>query len=42
MDLKQFREEADYENIEVDINQGNKAYQLAGEIRLFLSQTFHL
>ncbi len=41
-DLKQFREEADYENIEVDIEQGNKAYQLAGEIRLFLSQTFHL
>jgi len=42
MDLKQFREESDYENIEVDILQGKKAYTIAQELISFLSKTFHV
>lgn len=41
-DLKAFREESDYENIEITIDQGRKAYSIANELRSFLSQTFHV
>lgn len=41
-DLKHFRTESDYENIEVNYEQSKKAYNLAEEIRGFLTKTFHV
>jgi len=41
-DLKQFREESDYENIEVSIDQGNDALIKANEIRQYLITNFHV
>lgn len=42
MDLKQFRTQSDYENIEVNITQGQKAFELANEVRAFLTKIFHV
>lgn len=41
-DLKVFREESDYENVEISIEQGQKAYNIANELRSFLTQQFHV
>jgi uncharacterized protein (UPF0332 family) len=41
-DLKQFREESDYENIEVNIDQGNIALTKANEIRHYLITNFNI
>jgi len=39
-ELKQFRIESDYEEIEILSNQGNKAYTLAKEIRTYIIENF--
>lgn len=39
-DLKQFREESDYEDIEVCYDKCKKAYDIAEEIRGFIIKTF--
>ena len=41
-DLKQFREESDYEDLEVKREKGEKALILAAEIRQFLKQNLHV
>lgn len=41
-DLKNFREESDYDNIEISIDQSNKAFQYAKDIRNFLKSNFHV
>ena len=39
-DLKQFRTESDYEEKEVLLDKGNKAYELAKEIRTYVIKNF--
>lgn len=41
-DLKQFRVESDYENIEVNSEKGNKAYNKANEIRSYIIKNFNV
>ncbi len=41
-DLKQFRVEADYENIEVNIDKGETAFKKAREIRTYLTTNFNI
>lgn len=41
-DLKQFRFESDYENIEISMEKGVKAFEKAKEIRIFLIKNFHV
>ena len=41
-DLKQFRIESDYENIEVSFDKGNNAYEKAKEIRLYIILNFNV
>ena len=41
-DLKQFREESDYDNIEINIDRGQLAYEKAIEIRKYLKNYFHV
>ena len=41
-DLKQFREESDYDDIEIVREMGEKALSLAREVRLFLKQNLHV
>lgn len=41
-DLKNFREESDYDNVEISLDKGERAYLFANEIRLFLSKNFHV
>lgn len=41
-DLKTFRTDSDYENTEIIFDQGQKAYNLAGEIRSLLIENLHL
>lgn len=41
-DLKQFRAESDYENIEVDIDKGNDALSRAKEIRSYIIKNFNV
>jgi len=41
-DLKQFREESDYENIEVSYDKGQTALDKANEIRQYLITNFNL
>ncbi|MFA6334556.1 MAG: HEPN domain-containing protein [Bacteroidales bacterium] len=41
-DLKQFREESDYENIEVRMEQSQKAYNKAKEIREYIIAKFNV
>lgn len=41
-DLKQFRVESDYENIEVNLDKGTKAYEKAKEIRTYLIKNFNV
>ncbi len=41
-DLKQFREEADYENIEVTFDKGEKAFKKAKEIRNYIINSFNV
>lgn len=39
-DLKLFREESDYENKEINFDQGNKAYNKAIKIRSYINEKF--
>ena len=39
-DLKQFRVESDYQDIEIGSDQGNRAFYKAKEIRSYLSENF--
>ncbi|SMO77661.1 HEPN domain-containing protein [Saccharicrinis carchari] len=39
-DLKQFRTESDYENVEVNSDKGNNAYTKANEIRSYIIKNF--
>ena len=39
-DLKQFRVESDYQDIEIGSDQGNKAFNKAKEIKSYLSENF--
>ncbi len=41
-DLKQFRIEADYEDVEVSMDKGQKALQIAQEIRSYIIKNFNL
>jgi len=41
-DLKQFRLEADYENVEINSDKGNQAFEKAKEIRTFIIKNFHV
>lgn len=41
-DLKLFREESDYENIEVNSDKGNEAYNRANEIRSYIIKNFNV
>lgn len=41
-DLKVFREESDYEDIDITIEQGQKAYKIAEELRSYISKKFHV
>lgn len=41
-DLKQFRVESDYENIEVSSDKGNEAYNKANEIRSYIIKNFNV
>lgn len=41
-DLKQFREESDYEDIEVNSDKGNNAYNKAREIRSYIIKNFKI
>ncbi len=41
-DLKQLRIESDYENIEISLDKGTKAFDKAKEIRTFLIKKFNL
>lgn len=41
-DLKQFRVESDYENIEIGSEKGNDAFNKAKEIRTFLIKSFNV
>lgn len=41
-DLKHFREESDYEDIEVNYDKGDKAYRKAKEIRLYIKKKFNI
>lgn len=41
-DLKQFRVESDYENVEVDYNKGNDAMNRATEIRSYIIKNFNV
>jgi len=40
--LKTFREESDYEDVEITNEQGQKAYKFAKELRIFLHTIFHV
>ncbi|MCF8308930.1 MAG: hypothetical protein K9I68_07980 [Bacteroidales bacterium] len=42
MDLKQFRTQSDYDDIEIDIEKSRKAFAKAGEIRKYLNQKYKL
>ena len=39
-DLKQFRLESDYEDIEIDIEKSRKAFEKAGIVRKYLKQNY--
>tara|TARA_R110002050_G_scaffold300632_2_gene471100 strand:- start:1302 stop:1709 length:408 start_codon:yes stop_codon:yes gene_type:complete len=41
-DLKQFRVESDYENLEIDSIKGNDAFKIAQEIRSYVIKNFHV
>lgn len=41
-DLKQFRLESDYENVEIDSDKGNKAFEKAKEIRTYIIKNFNV
>ena len=41
-DLRNYREQSDYDNFEVTINDGRKALELADEIRNKLKNIFHV
>ena len=41
-DLKQFRVESDYENIEVNSEKGNEAFNKANEIRSYIIKNFNI
>jgi len=41
-DLKQFRIESDYENLEIDLVKGNDAFNKAQEIRSYVIKNFHV
>lgn len=41
-DLKQFRVESDYENIEVNSDKGNEAFNKANEIRSYIIKNFNV
>ncbi len=41
-DLKQFRLESDYDDIEIDSDKGNKAFNKAKEIRTYLIKNFNV
>ncbi|OIP05778.1 MAG: hypothetical protein AUJ97_00155 [Bacteroidetes bacterium CG2_30_32_10] len=41
-DLKQFRVESDYENIEVSSDKGNEAFNKANEIRYYIIKNFNV
>lgn len=41
-DLKQFRIDSDYENIEVNSEKGNKAFEKANEIRSYIIKMCHV
>jgi hypothetical protein len=39
-DLKQFRLESDYENIEISLDKSNKAFKTAQELRDYITKNF--
>ncbi|MDD4218042.1 MAG: hypothetical protein PHZ24_11995 [Bacteroidales bacterium] len=41
-DLKTFRIDSDYKDVEIISGQGEKAFQIAGEIRTILTENLHL
>jgi len=41
-DLKHFREESDYENLDVDYDKGTQAFELAKNLRRYLITNFNL
>ncbi|MBN2745406.1 MAG: hypothetical protein JXR34_01655 [Bacteroidales bacterium] len=41
-DLKNYRNESDYENVEVNYNKGNAAFNLANEIRNYVLKSFNI
>ncbi len=41
-DLKQFRVESDYENIEISFDKGNEAFNKANEIRSYVINNFNV
>ena len=41
-DLKTFRIDSDYKDVEIISGQGEKAFQIAGEIRTILTKNLHL
>ncbi len=41
-DLKQFRIEADYEDVEVNMDKGQKALEVAQEISTYIIKNFNL
>lgn len=42
MELRQFREESDYENIEIDLDKGKSALYKAVEIRQYIIKSFNV
>jgi uncharacterized protein (UPF0332 family) len=41
-DLKNFREESDYDNVEINIDKGLQAHSLARELRSFMQNNLHV
>lgn len=41
-DLKQFREESDYEDIEINCEKGNNAYNRAKDMRIYIIKNFNV
>ncbi len=41
-DLKHFREESDYDNLEINLDKSTRAFDMAKNIRVYLTQNFNL
>jgi hypothetical protein len=41
-ELKRFRIDSDYDDVEIDLDKSDKAYRYSAEIRSYLQQTFHV